>query len=142
MNDKPIFTDKDKLACIEREIAMRERVYPRWIKDGRMKREDAEREIACMRAIADDMREPPAREGEIMFHDQVDIARALPGLARRIDHALMRITAGKRVAFSLYTWSGNRAQYVSNAPRELTRQGMQEILQRWDEDEPPPNRMV
>lgn len=48
------FTDADKLVAIKREIKMRERVYPRWVADGRMKADNAMREIEIMKAIAAD----------------------------------------------------------------------------------------
>lgn len=41
----------DQLRSVEREIAYRERVYPRWVEDGRMKAEDAARELLVMRAV-------------------------------------------------------------------------------------------
>ncbi len=41
----------DQITCVRREIAMRERVYPKWVNAGRMKAEAAEREIAAMRAV-------------------------------------------------------------------------------------------
>jgi hypothetical protein len=41
----------DQIACVRRKIAMRERLYPRWVNTGRMKQQDAEREIATMRAV-------------------------------------------------------------------------------------------
>lgn len=37
--------------CARREIAMRTRVYPRRVEDGRMKQADADRELAAMTAI-------------------------------------------------------------------------------------------
>jgi len=43
-----------KLACIEREIKMRERVYPRWVAAGKMSQEKADLELEVMRAIAED----------------------------------------------------------------------------------------
>ncbi len=46
----------EKLACIEREIAMRRRVYPKWIASGKLKPEKADREIAVMEAVAADYR--------------------------------------------------------------------------------------
>ena len=49
---KPI----DKLRCVEREIAMRKAVYPKWVESGRMKQAKADHEIAVMEAIADDIR--------------------------------------------------------------------------------------
>ena len=41
----------EQIACIEREIAMRVRVYPRQISAGRMTQVKADREIALMRAV-------------------------------------------------------------------------------------------
>lgn len=35
----------------EREIALRERVYPRWVAEGKMKQDKADHEIAVMKAI-------------------------------------------------------------------------------------------
>lgn len=45
-----------QIACIEREIRMRERVYPRFVETGRMTSIGAEREIACMRAVLHTLR--------------------------------------------------------------------------------------
>jgi hypothetical protein len=47
-------TCAEKLACIRRELAMREKVYPRWIEQRRMTAAKAAAEIATMRAIAED----------------------------------------------------------------------------------------
>lgn len=41
----------DQIACVRREIAMRARVYPRRIADGRMTAEAAAREQAAMTAV-------------------------------------------------------------------------------------------
>jgi hypothetical protein len=49
-------TKSDKLACIEREIKMRETVYPRWVTESRMSQTKADRELEVMRAIAEDYR--------------------------------------------------------------------------------------
>jgi hypothetical protein len=49
-----VFTATEKLDCINREIKMRRRVYPRWVAEGRMTQEKANSEIACMEAIAQD----------------------------------------------------------------------------------------
>jgi hypothetical protein len=39
------------LACVEREVRMRERVYPEWVKLGRMSEKKAHDELAAMRAV-------------------------------------------------------------------------------------------
>ena len=49
-----LFSVADLAKCAKREAGMRARVYPRWVADGRMKRETADREIAMMERIAAD----------------------------------------------------------------------------------------
>lgn len=44
----------DKIACLTREVAMRERVYPRWIEKGNMTQEKADHELAVMKDILND----------------------------------------------------------------------------------------
>jgi hypothetical protein len=44
-------THRQQLECAERELKMRERVYPRWVAQEKMNQEKADHEIACMRAI-------------------------------------------------------------------------------------------
>lgn len=48
--DVPI---EEQLACVEREIRMRERVYTRWVGTGRMSPETCDDEIVKMRAVRD-----------------------------------------------------------------------------------------
>lgn len=50
------FTFADKIACVEREIAMRKRVYRAWVGNGKMKLDDAEYQIACMEAVLADIK--------------------------------------------------------------------------------------
>lgn len=52
------FTPKleKQIACVEREIAMRKRVYPRLIESGRMKPGTASREIELMNAVLASLR--------------------------------------------------------------------------------------
>jgi len=40
----------EQIRCVEREIGMRERVYPRWIEAKRMTQKKADQEIEAMRA--------------------------------------------------------------------------------------------
>jgi len=47
-------TPQQKLAEVRRELALRERVYRKWVADGKMKFKDAEARIAIMQAIAHD----------------------------------------------------------------------------------------
>lgn len=41
----------DMVACAKRELALRERVYPKWISLGKITHAKASFEIRCMRAI-------------------------------------------------------------------------------------------
>jgi hypothetical protein len=48
---KPALTQDDimrMVACVEREIEMRKRVYPRWVSDKRMSQSKADEEIRTM----------------------------------------------------------------------------------------------
>lgn len=46
------FTAIELAACAEREVKQRKRVYTRLVQQGKMMRDEAEREIAMMKAIA------------------------------------------------------------------------------------------
>lgn len=46
----------DKLKCAERELALRRRVYPRWVNDGKLTHREARQELDLMQAIAEDYR--------------------------------------------------------------------------------------
>lgn len=41
----------EQIECVRREIALRERVYPRWVSAGKMTQVKANDEIAAMRAV-------------------------------------------------------------------------------------------
>lgn len=43
----------DLLGCARRELALRQRVYPKWVAKGSMSEKKAEKEIAQMRAVVD-----------------------------------------------------------------------------------------
>lgn len=51
-----MFSDDEKRAAAEREVKFRKRVYARRVAEGRMRQEQADREIALMEAIAADYR--------------------------------------------------------------------------------------
>jgi len=40
-----------RIACVEREIALRRRAYPRWVQAGRMTEHQADGEVAEMEAV-------------------------------------------------------------------------------------------
>jgi hypothetical protein len=48
------FSDADKVDELQREIKMRNRVFPRWVADGRMRQDEADRRIAILQEIADE----------------------------------------------------------------------------------------
>jgi len=74
------------------------------------------------------------------FDQQVKLSRNLQRIAKMLDRELEKVT-GTRVPFSLYTWGGQRAQYISNAPRNEIKVAMRECLDRWDQpDDPPPHQ--
>jgi len=43
------------LGCCRRELAFRQRVYPKWVEKGRMSEKKAEEELALMRELVDFM---------------------------------------------------------------------------------------
>jgi hypothetical protein len=57
-----VITAADKLACAERELKMRKRVYPRFFADGRMSAGKMAHEIACMESIVSDYRKLAEKE--------------------------------------------------------------------------------
>lgn len=48
-------TIDDQIACAEREIAFREKVYPRLVGEHRMPQRRAQHEIMCMKAILENL---------------------------------------------------------------------------------------
>lgn len=55
----------EQLACVERELKLRKRAYPRWVRDGRMPQSSADREIRTMEAVAETLR-PLASGGRLL----------------------------------------------------------------------------
>lgn len=51
-----------QIASVEREIALRERVYPRFVESKRITQKLADEEIAAMRAVLETLREIEDRE--------------------------------------------------------------------------------
>jgi hypothetical protein len=41
----------EQIASVEREVRLRERVYPRWVSLGKLNRSAAEHELDCMVAV-------------------------------------------------------------------------------------------
>jgi hypothetical protein len=57
-----IYTAKEKLDAVQREIRMRRRVYPRRVSEQRMTQQLADREIAVMEAVAKDYEDLAVKE--------------------------------------------------------------------------------
>lgn len=55
----PPVTIAEQIATVEREIALRRRVYPRWVSYGRMKQATADEEIRRMEAVLETLRGLP-----------------------------------------------------------------------------------
>jgi hypothetical protein len=51
---RPGFTTLETLKGIRRELAMRNKVYPKWVEAGKMKQSTADYELAVLQAIHDD----------------------------------------------------------------------------------------
>ena len=51
-----MFSDQAKLKCVERELALRRNVYPKWVAQGKMTQAAAQKEIQIMEDIANDYR--------------------------------------------------------------------------------------
>lgn len=54
-----------QIRCAERELAMRQRVYPNWVAGGRLSQEKADHEIAAMRAIVETLRASQEKQAEL-----------------------------------------------------------------------------
>jgi len=52
----------DQVACVERELTMRRRVYPRWVDAGKMTKAKADAEIRTMTAVLETLRGLEQRE--------------------------------------------------------------------------------
>lgn len=74
---------------------------------------------------------------KITFADQIAISHRLQDIARMIDEELAKATGGKKVPFSLFTWDGQRSQYVAAAAREDVKIALRETLERWEQDDGP-----
>lgn len=46
-------TIDEQIACVRRELAMRQKAYPKWVASQRMKQAEADRELARMQAVHD-----------------------------------------------------------------------------------------
>ncbi len=56
---------EDQIKCVEREIGMRQRAYPRWVKAGTMNEGTATKEIQHMKAVLVTLQEIRARADNV-----------------------------------------------------------------------------
>lgn len=47
------FKTSELVSCIDREIRYRMRCYPRWVREGKLQKAHADKEIAMMAAVKD-----------------------------------------------------------------------------------------
>lgn len=86
MSDLFPITDVDKLACVKRELQMRQGVYARRVAALQMSPETAEREIALMKAIVEDYESNTYTRIVECVDDWYTIAGADRTKARLIEH--------------------------------------------------------
>lgn len=56
----------DQIKCVEREITMRQKVYPRWVRAGQMSQIEADLELRRMRAVLATLKElRQAQQGDL-----------------------------------------------------------------------------
>ncbi|GEP06865.1 hypothetical protein [Methylobacterium oxalidis] len=101
------FTATDKLRCAEREVRQRHRVYAGLVASNRMKQADADREIACMEAIAADYRAQAAAEKPDLFA-QDRPKRERPGFVSSTGSTRVVVVAGD-FAFKIARSAEHRA---------------------------------
>ena len=60
-------TLEDQISCVRRELGFRERLYPRWVADGRMTQKQADDEITTMRAVLRTLLAAAGDRGDDLF---------------------------------------------------------------------------
>jgi hypothetical protein len=56
-----------QIACIERELAIRVRVFPAWVRSGRIQQSQADDELNAMRAVLETLRQVEAESLPVAF---------------------------------------------------------------------------
>jgi len=74
-------------------------------------------------------------ETYLTYEEEVKVAERLQPLAEKISKDLEK-AVGKPVPFSLFTWGGQRAQYVANVARGDAMVAMKVLVDRWERHEP------
>jgi len=81
-----------QIACVRREIGMRERVYPKWVSAGRMKQDAADRELAAMRAVLATLEMLATLPGKIAYQLTKRLVIDMPSARAAVDAALEEVT--------------------------------------------------
>ncbi len=83
----PKFRLDEMVACAERELALRRRVYPQWVQSGRMSQGKADEEIAKMAAVVDYLK------GDLDRPNLMGLARPFAEAARGLEDMYKAIRA-------------------------------------------------
>lgn len=67
-----------QIECIRREISFRERVYPRWVRQGKLTQQAADIEMARMRAVLNTLAAYPVRMEWARVLGREDVLRQIP----------------------------------------------------------------
>ena len=63
---RQIFTTKQQIESVKREISLRGRLYPEWVKQGKMKQSQADYELNCMKAVLETLRAENTLEKDVL----------------------------------------------------------------------------
>lgn len=72
-------TISEMIACAKRELAIRKRVYPKWVESNRMTHEQCRHELETMEAIVAEL-ESKAKESDLFVRDQHGVPRGPFGI--------------------------------------------------------------
>lgn len=77
-----MYTIRQQIQCVDREIAYRKMCYPKWVKAKRMTQAKADDEIDCMESIKKSLLMMP-QNSAIVGHDGVYLHVSIPDQNRR-----------------------------------------------------------
>lgn len=58
---------QEQIACVKREIGLREHLYPRWVSKGTMTQAKADHEIAAMKTVLQTLKQLDAAQRPDLF---------------------------------------------------------------------------
>lgn len=111
----PVPLDR-QIKAVERELAMRRRVYPSWVAKGRMSQANADEEIAAMEAVLATLRQAAALRAAL---DQVD-ALQTPGatymVVNRAGDGFWSARCPEEMVHMAQAWKVDRDAALAGAP--------------------------